>query len=427
MLSLGVVYTFGNLLPYLVSYIRWQIDPNKTSGDMIWLQTVMNGIPFAMIVGGFLERKLNGRISAGIGCFMYTTACFATYWSIQTSYAWLMVTFGVIMSFGQGIAYNAVLCTAQRWLPNNVGLAGGMIVGGFGCGAFILAPLQTTFINPLNYSVNREGYFTQEDLLERVPSVFIVMGILFSVFQTIGLTLLGDPEEEISVEEEPLITSAPTESGLREMLCSTTFLMLFVTLAFNAIWVQVTSGLYKAYGQQFVHSDLFLSLVGSFSSVFNCASRVFWGLMADYTSYQKSMAIVCTCGAALMWLLPLVKSVGNAWLFMAQICLMFACVGGTYSLLPFATHRCFGRTHFGLLYGAIQASISLAGVVTALLSQYALPVLGYEYLFVTCGGLMAASLLLTTLIHHTPYALIREIEEIARSRRGSMMSQASRE
>ncbi|CAJ0963414.1 unnamed protein product, partial [Mesorhabditis belari] len=425
MLSYGVVYTFGNLLPYLVSYIRWQIDPKKTAGEMIWLQTIMNGIPFAMIVGGILERKLGGRAAALIGSLLYTLGCFASYWTVKMSYGWLLVSFGVVMSFGQGIAYNAVLCTAQRWLPNNVGLAGGLIVGGFGCGAFILAPLQTTFINPLNYSVNKDGYFTQEDLLERVPSVFLVMGLLFAVFQTIGLTLLGEPVENPSIEDEPLLVTPPTESSLQEMLCSTTFLMLFLTLTFNAIWVQVTSGLYKAFGQQFISSDIFLSLIGSFSSIFNCASRVFWGLMADNSSYQSSMAIVCTLGAVLMWLLPFVKSIGDQWLFMATICLMFGCVGGTYSLLPFATHRCFGRAHFGLLYGAIQSSITLAGVITALLSQFILPILGYEYLFLICGGFMAISLVLTTLIHFTPYALIREIEEIVVSRRQSHFSHSS--
>lgn len=58
-----------------------------------------------------------------------------------------------------------------QWFPDSVGLAGGMIVGGYGCGAFVLSPLQTAFINPLDYRVNSDGFFTQTDLLERVGSV----------------------------------------------------------------------------------------------------------------------------------------------------------------------------------------------------------------------------------------------------------------
>jgi hypothetical protein len=42
MFTLGIVYTFGNLLPYLVSYLRWKVDPNQTNGSMIWLQSFMS-------------------------------------------------------------------------------------------------------------------------------------------------------------------------------------------------------------------------------------------------------------------------------------------------------------------------------------------------------------------------------------------------
>lgn len=36
----GIVYTFGNLLPYLASYLR-QTNPNLTGGSLIWIQSLM--------------------------------------------------------------------------------------------------------------------------------------------------------------------------------------------------------------------------------------------------------------------------------------------------------------------------------------------------------------------------------------------------
>ncbi|EPB77053.1 hypothetical protein ANCCEY_03887 [Ancylostoma ceylanicum] len=187
---------------------------------------------------------------------------------------------GFFASVGQSIAYNGILTTAQRWFPENVGLAGGMIVAGYGCGAFILSPLQTAFINPLDYRVNSEGFFTQVDLLERVPQVFIVMAVVFALLQLVGLPFVGQPVEELGVETDPLIMEN-TERSVATQLKSATFLLLFVSLTCNALWVQLISGLYKAYGQQFIHSDLFLSLVGSLASVFNACSRVIWGIVAD--------------------------------------------------------------------------------------------------------------------------------------------------
>ncbi|RCN39582.1 hypothetical protein ANCCAN_14480 [Ancylostoma caninum] len=334
---------------------------------------------------------------------------------------------GFFASVGQSIAYNGILTTAQRWFPENVGLAGGMIVAGYGCGAFILSPLQTAFINPLDYRVNSEGFFTQVDLLERVPQVFIVMAVVFALLQLVGLPFVGQPVEELGVETEPLIMEN-TEKSAATQLKSATFLLLFVSLTCNALWVQLISGLYKlicfpstpsavtslclqAYGQQFIHSDLFLSLVGSLASVFNACSRVIWGIVADSTSFQFSMSIVCTLGATLVWLLPAVRMLNNQLAFLAVICAIFTCIGGTYSLFPYITHKCFGSTNFGVLYGFLQCALSVAGVAAAVLSQFVLPLVGFDVLFLIMGSFMAVSLLLTSFIHCTVPKEIRLASE----------------
>ncbi|PAV87813.1 hypothetical protein WR25_11871 [Diploscapter pachys] len=317
---------------------------------------------------------------------------------------------GIWASLGSSIAYSAILTTAQRWLPNNVGMAGGLIVGGYGCGAFLLSPLQTTFINPLNYRPNAEGYFTQDDLLESVPKVFLVMAGLFLILQIFGLIFVAAPDETISVETDSLIAETSSREDVAEssqimkQLKSSTFILLFISLMCNAVWVQLTSGLYKAYGQHFITSDLFLSFVGSMASVFNASSRVFWGVLVDWTSYQFAMCLVCTMGAALAWLLPTVQFIANDILFLLTICLMFACVGGTYSLFPYVTHVCFGNTNFSIVYGVMQLSLSFAGLIAGLLSQFLLPHLGYNRLFLISGSFMAFSLFLTVILNFTRLA-----------------------
>lgn len=32
----------GNMLPYMVSYFRWKVDPSMRFGQLIWLQTLMS-------------------------------------------------------------------------------------------------------------------------------------------------------------------------------------------------------------------------------------------------------------------------------------------------------------------------------------------------------------------------------------------------
>ena len=55
----------------------------------------------------------------------------------------------------------------SRWFPERKGMAMGVVVGGFGGGAFIFNQIQTAILNPNNVEVNEDGYFTDPDLLSR--------------------------------------------------------------------------------------------------------------------------------------------------------------------------------------------------------------------------------------------------------------------
>ncbi|GMT14767.1 hypothetical protein PFISCL1PPCAC_6064 [Pristionchus fissidentatus] len=413
MMSLAIVYSFANMLPYLVSYLHYRVDESITAGSMIWLQTLLSGVPFSMLIGGVVEQSMGGRMGATIGCALYTGSIAFSSIIIQDSYSWLLLTFGFLPSFGSGIAYNAVLITAQRWFPSRIGFASGVIVAGFGCGTLFIAPLQTLYVNPDHYTTNSEGYFTQEDLLDRVPSLFIVMALFFTVLQLIGLLLLASPIEDPfdgQVEDDTvslLPDSSRTSIRMRDMFFSSSFLFIFLTLFFSSIWVQVTTGFYKSYGLQFISSDHFLSMVAAVSSIFNCGSRITWGWLADKTSYQKTMVSVSLLAAFITWTLPLVKYSNSPILFLCSICGIFTCVGGTYSLLPFVSSRLFGKEHFGIMYGLVQISLSLAGVISGLFGQYILPYLGFDRLFLIVGCLPIFSFILTSLIHLTPLVTMR--------------------
>uniref|UniRef100_A0A914C1S5 Major facilitator superfamily (MFS) profile domain-containing protein n=1 Tax=Acrobeloides nanus TaxID=290746 RepID=A0A914C1S5_9BILA len=155
--SYGWFLSFGNILPYLVSYLRWKVDPNQTTGSMIWLLSLMNGIPFAVLIGGYLERKIGARLTIIIGSVQYTSMIALSYFSIQHSYILLLITLGLLQCFGSGIAYNAIMIQALRWFPGQAGMASGLISAGAGLGGFFIAPIQTKFINPNNLPANKDG------------------------------------------------------------------------------------------------------------------------------------------------------------------------------------------------------------------------------------------------------------------------------
>ena len=68
-----------------------------------------------------------------------------------------------------------------------------MITAGFGLGAFAISPLQTKFINPDNLKVDSQGFFTQRELLERVPEMFLLLSFIFAVLQLLALIFIAEP------------------------------------------------------------------------------------------------------------------------------------------------------------------------------------------------------------------------------------------
>uniref|UniRef100_A0AC34FIZ9 Uncharacterized protein n=1 Tax=Panagrolaimus sp. ES5 TaxID=591445 RepID=A0AC34FIZ9_9BILA len=191
-LSLGTYHTFGNMLPYLASYLRNHTDPEVKIEHLMWIPTFQGCFPFAMIIGGFLSMKLGPRLAAAIGCYTMAFGVFLSYYTIKMSYGLFLVTYG----FMQGIAYVVAVASVINWAPDKIGLVSGIVAAGFGLSSSIFAPIQTRMINPENKAASTDGYFTDEHLIDRVPDTFKTLSVVYFIMQTIGLIFICDPPAE---------------------------------------------------------------------------------------------------------------------------------------------------------------------------------------------------------------------------------------
>ena len=149
-----------------------------------------------MFLGGLLERKIGPRFSTLFGCGIMSLGVLLSYIAIKVSYWLLLLTYGLMFGLGVGIAYVGPLASAVRWMPRWKGVAAGLVLAGFGLGALIFDPIQTVFINPDNLSSDGNGYFLDDDLLDRVPEIFLILGGIYAVLQIVGSLMIVDPPEE---------------------------------------------------------------------------------------------------------------------------------------------------------------------------------------------------------------------------------------
>ena len=131
-LCLGSLYAWSIFIAPLEKEFGW----NRAQTSWIFTIAVfVFGTSFVM--AGRLQDKLGpfkisvvGSIGLALGFILA---------SLTHSLAWIFLTFGGIMGFGNGFGYATPIPVLSKWFPDRRGLAVGLAVGGYGAGSAILA------------------------------------------------------------------------------------------------------------------------------------------------------------------------------------------------------------------------------------------------------------------------------------------------
>jgi len=487
-LTLGTLYCFGNLNTYITSYLRKNVHEGISYNDMVWvptLATVSQGL--MMTFSGHLEERIGVQFTIALGCLVMVSGVLLTAFTVQFSVVLTVITYGCMFGAGTALAYAPPLGVAMKWFPRSKGLVNGVIVGGFGLGAFIFNQIQTAYLNPHNHKLDDHGeFFTDEKILGRVPSLFLLLGALYAIIQAFSVLLIRPPPESDLVsmlplmsnsnmehlaceeansllvgiddddEEEDLELSNPGQDGdvdrsqqqnrnsggdggaggndssgsdfdsqrplpsasLRrssssgndgggqprfpssqphqvyeshmenvrpgQMVKTKEFFLLWATFFLNTQAIGYINAMYKAYGQTYVHDDHFLSIVGAIAAIFNASGRVFWGNLCDAYGYRACMGVVSLALSLLFFSFRFVEF-GGKTLFALWVWGIFFCFCANFVLLPTATAQSFGTKYSSKNYGLVMTGQAFAAPVTALLTEFVNPVVGWLGMFSLIG------------------------------------------
>ena len=380
--------------------------------DAIWIPTLATlGQGLFMTLSGHLEERIGVRMTVLLGSTFMSSGVFLTYFTIQHSLFATTITYGLMFGFGTALAYAPPMAVAMKWFPRKKGLVNGIIVGGFGMGAFVFNTVQTTFLNPWNHSPGKDGYFAESEsaVLERVPSVFLLLGTLYGIMQLVAVMLISNPSEDDIASNIPLVShhtddleeeviyqtegdlrsrsqspaqdspfvQQPPPSGAQQdlenvppskVVKTPEFWILWFTFLLNTQAVGYINTMYKAFGQQFIDDDHFLAVVGAFAAVFNSFGRVFWGHLCDVSGYKMCMLIVTT-SISFLYSTLYFSEYGQRATFAIWIWAIFFAFCGNFVLLPTATAQCFGTANSSKNYGLVMTGSAAAAPILAILTQ----------------------------------------------------------
>ncbi|RNA25051.1 oxalate:formate antiporter-like isoform X1 [Brachionus plicatilis] len=412
-LSIGSFLTFGNMVPYITSYLRESVHINIRYSNSVWIATAYNfAFSISILLSGLITSylKLNTKLSILLGSALLSLSTILTHFTIQKSFFLVVLTYGILFGIGSGFAYSGPISLAIKWFPNKSGLSVSAILFGYGASSILFDQIQTMYINPGNLSPDKpfsssfpdEKYFSNPELLARVPKIFLILGGVYALLQVVGVGLLAERKDDPSVqindfcEETELIKSEKMNSlgvryedsteglSLNEAWKYAAFWMLFCKIFSQLVPCGLVITYYKTFGQRFISDDQFLSQVGSIAAFFNAFGTFFWGFVIDRSIYKICFVSLSTVLISLTSTLYLVQYLNFRILYAVCVGLINMCQSGVYVIMPTVIVKSFGSKNFQAIYGLLFLSPLFSSLMVGILGSSS-DKIGWFWVFIICA------------------------------------------
>ena len=356
-LCFGTVYAWSFFQTMLVRQAGWTFSQTAWAFSI----TIFTLGVSAAWAGQVLPR-LGPRKLAVIGSILFSGGYLVAAAALRLDMLPLFyIGYGVIGGAGIGLGYVTPVATVAKWFPDHKGLVTGIVVMGFGVGAFLLSKGLAPLL------VLRTG----EDLAE----VFLWLGITFACLLIPCSLLLSDPpvpSDLVKSVAGPAAETAPAEddTAVRTYLGSQQFVFMWIVFFFNiAAGITVISFQSELLQEVWGLSDPSLepatlaeygATLIAISSLCNGVGRLFWGLLSDRIGRVKVFRILL---ASQMVVFGVLMTETNPWIFSILVCYVLLCFGGGFATMPPFVLDVFGSRKMSSIYGAVLTAWAAAGIV----------------------------------------------------------------
>jgi MFS family permease len=336
------------------------------------LGIVMLGVS-AAVFGTAVDR--NGpRWAMTVATICFSSGFLISAFGASIGQYWLVVLgYGVVGGIGLGIGYISPVSTLIKWFPDRPGLSTGMAIMGFGGGALIASPWSASMLDAFGRD------------LSGIATTFLVHGLVYAVFMTMGILLIRVPPEgwrpagwtppsaESQQASGKMITTGNVSAN--NALRTPQFWLLWVVLCFN-----VTAGIgileraSPIIQQFFANTPVAVTAAAaagfvSLLSLANMAGRFVWSTTSDYVGRKNVYRMYLGVGALLYLFIALAGSTSIV-LFILATMLIISFYGGGFATVPAYLKDLFGTYQVGAIHGRLLTAWSAAGVFGPVIVNY---------------------------------------------------------
>jgi len=371
-LCLGTLYAWSVLVQPLEKEFGW----TRAEVTLPFVVATLS-FSFGMIFTGMWQDKAGPRVVALASALLAGGGFLLS--SLAGSLPHLIISYGLIFGLGNSAGYIVAVSAGLKWFPQRRGLASGIVVGGYGLGAFVFAPI-------MSYMTDITGW----------RSMFVILGVVFLAVISISSFVLRNPSEPTTSGSpyargasnlNPTINHSP-----REVLKKPLFYLLW-----TIFFLSCTAGLMVvAHLKPFamataVISPIEASVAVSILSIFNFSSRIGMGWLSDVTGRMMMLAIIVVLTAFNIFLFPMYNTLIMIYLGAA---ITGICFGTNLGLFPAITADNWGIKYLGVNYGMMLTAWGIGGLVGPMIGGYVYDMTGsYDGAF-RIGSLLAISTLM---------------------------------
>jgi MFS family permease len=381
MICLGTVYSWSIFTRPLIAAFHWSNQDTSLA-----FECAIFFLGVGAVIGGRWQDRVNPRTVTVVGVLLWGIGVLlAGAGTPAFGKLWLYLTYGVIGGLGLGMAYITPVAMVTKWFPDRRGFASGMVVMGFGLGAFIYnqiitrlpsyaaaAKAATAYTTAKDASVkagtafNPAQYTLAPDSVHAIMLIFIVSGLVFLIVGGLCAMLLKNPPDGYTVPGAVATAAATGRSYTpSEALRTLPFYLLWLILFLN-----VTAGILVISNAAPIYADLTAvsataaGAIYGLLAVFNGLGRFFWGAVSDRIGRNLTYTVIFAIQVVIFFLMGGLHSVWAVGICFAVILL---CYGGGFGVMPSFNADFFGTKYLGQNYGMILTAWGVAGVVGPLI------------------------------------------------------------
>ncbi len=311
------------------------------------------------VLGGRWQDRAGPRPVALAGALLWGAGnLLAGLGTARLGVAWMCATYGVVGGLGLGLGYVTPVAAVTKWFPDRRGLGSGLVVGGFGLGAFVWAHL----LRSLPVLAGPASPATGPGLLR----VFALSGVAFAIVGGAGAWWVRNPPAAGTGAGAPDAaagggtTAGPGQFTPGEMIRTPQF-----WAAFGMLFLNVTAGILLISNAVPILRErtgaapaLAAGVYGTIALA-NALGRFLWGAISDRVGRRGAFAAIYLVQVAAFLLVSRLHALPAVATLFALVLL---CYGGGFGVMPSLVADWFGTRHLGVNYGWVLLAWSLAGV-----------------------------------------------------------------